>query len=139
MDATKDNKKVVKQEANGRGFKDALNAFLSVAALSMMVYGTSMLGRGAKDAKFRWFAIDIMVQVISVKIASDLIPHGIAVHGQNLMDAGVGVMLMALLVLVLIGDMSGLSTNNPLWLLVDGAQIGLFFAILIKYLTRIVI
>ena len=122
-----------------RVFEDALNAMLSLGALAMMIYGTARLGRNAKAARFRWFAIDIMVQVISVKIASDLIPHGIAVRGQNLMDAGVGIMLMALLVVVLIGDFTGLSTTNPLWLLVDGAEIGLFMAVLVKYLTRVVV
>jgi hypothetical protein len=122
-----------------RAFEDALNAMLSLGALAMMIYGTARLGRNAKAARFRWFAIDIMVQVISVKIASDLIPHGIAVRGQNLMDAGVGIMLMAMLVVVLIGDFTGLSTTNPLWLLVDGAEIGLFMAVLVKYLTRVVV
>ena len=122
-----------------RAFKDALNAMLALGALAMMIYGTARLGRDAKDARFRWFAIDIMVQVISVKIASDLIPHGIAVRDQNLMDAGVGIMLMAMLVIVLIGDFTGLSTTNPLWLLVDGAEIGLFMAVFVKYLTRIVV
>lgn len=121
-----------------RAFEDALNAMLALGALAMMVYGTARLGRNAKAARFRWFAIDIMVQVISVKIASDLIPHGIAVRDQNLMDAGVGIMLMAMLVIVLIGDFTGLSTTNPLWLLVDGAEIGLFTAVLVKYLTRVV-
>ena len=86
---------------HNRAFEDALNAMLALGALAMMIYGTARLGRNAKDARFRWFAIDIMVQVISVKIASDLIPHGIAVRGQNLMDAGVGIMLMAMLVIVL--------------------------------------
>ena len=132
-----------KRESGGgrkdRAFEDALNAMLSLGALAMMIYGTARLGRNAKAARFRWFAIDIMVQVISVKIASDLIPHGIAVRGQNLMDAGVGIMLMAMLVIVLIGDFTGLSTTNPLWLLVDGAEIGLFMAVLVKYLVRVVV
>ena len=122
-----------------RAFEDALNAMLSLGALAMMIYGTARLGRNAKAARFRWFAIDIMVQVISVKIASDLIPHGIAFKDENMMDAGVGIMLMAMLVIVLVGDLTGLSTTNSLWLLVDGAEIGLFMAVLVKYLVRVVV
>ncbi len=122
-----------------RAFKDALNAMLALGAVVMMIYGTARLGRDAKNTRLRWFAIDIMVQVISVKIASDLIPHGIAIYNQNLMDAGVGIMLMAMLVLVLIGDFTGLSTTSSLWLLVDGAELALFMAILVKYLTRLVV
>ena len=80
-----------------------------------------------------------MVQVISVKIASDLIPHGIAFKDENMMDAGVGIMLMAMLVIVLVGDLTGLSTTNSLWLLVDGAEMALFMAVLVKYLVRVVV
>lgn len=96
-------------------------------------------GETPRTPRLRWFAIDIMVQVIIIKIASDLIPHGITVRDQNLMDAGVGIMLMAMLVIVLIGDFTGLSTANPLRLLVDGAEIALFMAVFVKYLTRVVV
>ena len=133
-------KKVKHAGTTYRPYQDALNAFLSLGAFAMLVYGVVALRRNSQHALWRWFAIDLMVQVISIKIATDLITHGIEVPGQNQMDAAVGVMLMALLVVVLIGDMTGLSatSQSQLWYLVDGAEMGLFVCVVLKYLTELV-
>ena len=129
---------VERQTEAYRPYRDALNGFMSAAAIAMLLYGLLALGHRNRSTRWRWFAIDLMVQAISIKIASDLIPHGIAVPGQNQMDAGVGVMLMALLVLILIGDMTGLSSKSGLWFVVDGAELALLLAVLIKYLVGVV-
>jgi len=121
-----------------RPYQDAFNAFLSLGAIVMIVYGVAALGRNSRHTRWRWFAIDLMAQVISIKLASDLIPYGIAVSGQNTMDAAVGVMLMAMLVVVLIGDVTGLSSTSKLWYLVDGAELALFSGVILKYLTELV-
>ena len=122
-----------------RPYQDAFNAALAVGAISMLIYGIAALGRNSKHARWRWFAIDLMVQIVSIQLASDLIPHGIATHGQNRMDAGVGVMLMAFLVTTLIGDITGLSSTSKLWYLVDGGELALLLAVLVKYLIELVV
>jgi len=104
----------------------------------MMVYSLTALGRKSLHTRWRWFAIDLMVQVISIKLASDLVTHGISTPGQNQMDAAVGVMLLAMLVITLIGDVTGLSSSNKLWFLADGAELALLFSVLIKYLVTLV-
>lgn len=121
-----------------RPYRDALNGILALGAISMIVYGLATLGRNSLHTRWRWFAIDLMVQVISIKLASDLIPHGISTPGQNQMDAAVGVMLLSTLVLTLIGDVTGLSASSKLWFLADGAELALFFSVLIKYLVTLV-
>ena len=130
---------VVTQPSPGkyRPYHNTFNAVLALAAILMLVYGLLGLGPRSLHSGMRWFAIDLMVQGISIKIASDLIPNGIAVRGQNVMDAGVGAMLIAALVLVLMGDITGLS-NAVLWYLIDGAQLALFLAVIVKYLVGVV-
>lgn len=54
------------------------------------------------------------------------------------MDTAVGVMLLALLVITLIGDITGLSYGSNLWFLVNGAELALFFSVLIKYFVTLV-
>ena len=54
------------------------------------------------------------------------------------MDAALGVMLLAMLVITLIGDVTGLSSSNKLWFLADGAELALLFSVLIKYLVTLV-
>jgi hypothetical protein len=122
---------------NYRPYYNAFNAVLAFASILMLVYGLLGLGPRSGHSRMGWFAIDLMVQGISIKIASDLIPNGIAVRGQNAMDAGVGAMLVAALVLVLMGDISGLS-NPGLWYLIDGAQLALFLTVVVKYLVGVV-
>lgn len=79
-----------------------------------------------------------MVQVISIKIATDLITHGIETPGQNQMDAAVGVMLIAMLVVVLISEMTGLPGTSYLWYIIDGAELALFSCVILKYLIELV-
>jgi hypothetical protein len=126
------------EESEYRPYQDAFNAMLALAAIAMIIYGLAALGRNSKHTRWRWFAIDLMVQIISIQLASDLIPHGIAMQGQNTMDASVGVLLIGLLVVTLIGDMTGLSSTSKLWYLVDGAGLALFMSVLVKYLTGLV-
>jgi len=121
-----------------RPYRDALNGVLAIGAVSMIVYGLATLGRNSMHTRWRWFAIDLMVQAISIKLASDLIPHGISTPGQNQMDAAIGVMLLSMLVITLIGDMTALSASSKLWYLVDGAELALFLAVFIKYLVTLV-
>lgn len=121
-----------------RPYRDALNGILSFGAICLIVYGLATLGRNSPHNRLRWFAIDLMVQVISIKLASDLIPHGIATPGQNQMDAAVGVMLIASVVLILISEVTGLRSANVLWYLLDGAELALFFSVLVKYLVTLV-
>jgi len=66
-----------------RPYRDALNGILALGAICMMVYGLTALGRKSLHTRWRWFAIDLMVQVISIKLASDLVTHGISTPGQN--------------------------------------------------------
>lgn len=131
-------KKTKHAGTNYRPYKDALNAFLSLSAIAMLVYGVVALGRKSKHALWRWFAIDLMVQVISIKIATELITHGIEMPKQNTMDAAVGVMLIAMLVVVLISEMTGLSGTSYLWYIIDGAELALFSCVILKYLIELV-
>jgi len=121
-----------------RPYRDALNGVLSFGAICLIVYGLSTLGRNSSHSGLRWFAIDLMVQVISIKLASDLIPHGISTPGQNQMDAAVGVLLIACVVLILISEITGLRSTNVLWYMLDGAELALFFSVLVKYLVTLV-
>jgi len=54
------------------------------------------------------------------------------------MDAAVGVMLIASVMLILISEVSGLRSANVLWYLLDGAELALFFSVLVKYLVTLV-
>lgn len=119
-----------------RPYRDTLNGILSLGAICMIVYGLATLGRNSLHT--RWFAIDLMVQVISINLASDLISHGISTPGQNQMDAAVGVLLIACVVLILISEITGLRSANVLWYILDGAELALFFSVLIKYLVTLV-
>jgi hypothetical protein len=136
--ATQNRKHAVKRFDSNQSYRDAFNAVLSLAAILMLVYGLTSLGAKSKQTRWRWFAIDLMTQIISIQLASDLIPHGIAVKGRDQMDAAVGMLLVAVLALTLIGDMTGLSTASRLWYLVDGASLALFLAVLLKYLVELV-
>ena len=122
-----------------RPYRDALNGVLSFGAICLIVYGLAILGRSGPHNRLRWFAIDLLVQVISIKLASDLIPHGISTPGQNQMDAAVGVMLIASVVLILISEVTGLRSANVLWYLLDGAELALFVSVLVKYLVTLVV
>jgi hypothetical protein len=121
-----------------RRYHNTFNAVLALVGIIIMLYGLVALGTRNTHNLIRWFAIDLMVQGISIKIASDLIPHGISVPGQNAMDTGVGAMLIAMLALVLMGDITGISISG-LWYLIDGAQLALFLAIIVKYLVTLVV
>jgi|APSaa5957512535_1039671.scaffolds.fasta_scaffold339669_1 hypothetical protein len=136
--ATQNRKHAAKRFDSNQSYRDAFNAVLSLAAILMLVYGLTSLGAKSKQTRWRWFAIDLMTQIISIQLASDLIPHGIAVKGRDQMDAAVGMLLVAVLALTLIGDMTGLSTASRLWYLVDGASLALFLAVLLKYLVELV-
>jgi len=47
-------------------------------------------------------------------------------------------MLIASTVLILVSEMTGIRRANVLWFLLDGAELALFFAVLIKYLVTLV-